>query len=185
MGAQRALRPVFLLGKDDRSPLEEGDPPTPADKNAKSAAKPAPGALITAEAEYAELCPTKDGVLYITRGVALFRPILEVPKEMYLQAKAAAERAQAMSQAKQVALGLIMYSADHDDTLPSNAGNWQGDVAPYLKNDSLFSGFNYTFQGGDVTKIDRPAETELGYITVPGGRAVAYCDGHVRYIPDK
>lgn len=179
---QQNLQPVYLVeGMDDPLPSRDD-----LINRAGQRSGPKPnGALITAEAEYAELCPTKDGVLYITRGVAMYRPIIEVPKELYLQAKAAAERAQAMSQAKQVALGLIMYSADHDDNLPSNAGNWQGDIAPYLKNDSLFGGFNYTFPGGDVTKIERPAETELGYISVPGGRAVAYCDGHVKYIPDK
>lgn len=28
------------------------------------------------------------------------------------------------------------------------------------------------------------AETELGYVTGPGGRAVIYVDGHVKWVED-
>lgn len=153
--------------------------------SAKEETSPNKGALVTMEAEYAEISPAKDGVLYVTRGVALFRPIVAVPKEVYENARKAAERAEAMSRAKQVALGMIMFASDHDDNLPGNGSDWQNNVSPYLKNDSLFNGFNYTFGGGNMSQIERPSDTELGHIPLDGGRVVAYCDGHVKWVPDK
>ncbi len=156
-----SLTLVYLLGTDEKQPR----------------------ALVTAEAEYASLSPAKDGVLYVTRGVALFRPLLELPKDAFEKALLAAKRAEALSRAKQVALGLIIYAADHDDVLPSSSADWQNLIAPYLKNNSIMQDFVYTFGGGLLTAIERPAETELGYIPFAGGRIVAYADGHVRWMP--
>ena len=33
-----------------------------------------------------------------------------------------------------------------------------------------------------MTLIGNPAPTELGFTLGPGGRAVAYCDGHVKWV---
>ena len=90
----------------------------------------------------------------------------------------AAKRAAAMSKAKQVALGLIMYSADNDDAIPGDL-DLRKDVSPYVRNDSVFDGFVYTFQGGKLSDLKDPANTVLGYTDTPDGRAVAYADGHV------
>lgn len=174
MGGNQKMRPVLLRGAVEAQ----------AAKGSRVVDPKEPGALVSSETQYAEICPTKDGVLYVTRGVALYRAILDIPKDAYLAAKAAAEKAVLMSNAKQIALGALLYANDHDDMLPGQS-DWQSQIAPYLKNDSLFSGFNYTFQGGSVTSVERPAETELGYFQTDGGRIVAYLDGHVQFKPDK
>ena len=35
------------------------------------------------------------------------------------------------------------------------------------------------YLGGKLNEVNNPAETELGYVTAPGGRAVLYANGHV------
>ena len=89
-----------------------------------------------------------------------------------------------MSNAKQAALALIMFANDTDDTYPSQDVDLRGKLGPYLKDPSLLDKFTYTFAGGSANSIDRPAETQIGYVSGPGGRAVAYADGHVKWIPD-
>jgi hypothetical protein len=42
----------------------------------------------------------------------------------------------------------------------------------------------YTFGGGSLASIDAPAETIIGYVTGPGGRAAIYADGHVKWQND-
>jgi prepilin-type processing-associated H-X9-DG protein len=91
--------------------------------------------------------------------------------------KESASKAVAISDAKQVALAALMYAADYDDVLPANLGGEL--LEPYLKNGSIFDGFVFVFGGGDLKKVADPASTVLGYKDGPGGRAVAYLDGHV------
>jgi prepilin-type processing-associated H-X9-DG protein len=106
-----------------------------------------------------------------------------VSLDVYNNGLKAALRAQAINDAKQVALAFIMCASDANDKLPMNSQDWKNMIGPYLKNDAAMSNFNYVFSGGSVTDIASPAETILGYITGPdGGRAVAYTDGHVRYL---
>ncbi|HJP82702.1 MAG TPA: hypothetical protein VJ835_04280 [Fimbriimonadaceae bacterium] len=145
---------------------------------------PRNSAMVAADAEVAELSPTLDSVSYTTKGMAMVRPLISIPKELALKAMEAAERTKILSDAKQVALGLIMYSSDHDDTLPGNGGDWASLISPYLRNNTLMDGFVYTFAGGNLADVKDPAKTEIGYKSGPGGRAVAYADGHVRWIPD-
>ena len=77
-----------------------------------------------------------------------------------------------------------MYSNDYDDNYVSNAGNWQNQIEPYIKNMEMLDGFNLTFPGGSALSVENPAETVMGFLEGPGGRAVAYADGHVRWIPN-
>jgi prepilin-type processing-associated H-X9-DG protein len=142
-------------------------------------------AMIDSNAPIAELSPAMNAVAYISQGVAMIRPVMQIPKDMYLNALAAAERTKYMSNAKQVALAALMYSADNDDNLPGKGANINDLLNPYSKNQEIFSGFVYSFGGGNLAKVDNPATTELGYITLNGGRVVAYLDGHVKWVPDK
>lgn len=107
-----------------------------------------------------------------------------MPKELAMKALEAAEKARIISDAKQVATAMHIYAADYDDNLPSNNGDWMEALFPYTKNRQLFDGFVYTFGGGNLNDIKDPSTTELGYKEGPGGRAVAYADGHVRWIPN-
>lgn len=141
-------------------------------------------ALVISDASTVILSPTLTGVAYISQGVAMVRPIVQVPKELFLQALKAEERTALLSRAKQVALGLLMYAGDMDDMLPSNKADIANLIAPYLKDSSLTSGFVYSFQGGLMTDVEKPAETIMGYIGGAGGRAVIYMDGHVKWQSD-
>lgn len=140
-------------------------------------------ALVCADAQAVELAPDLESIAYVSQGVTMVRPIVRVPRAMVEAAMEAAEKARLISNSKQVALAFLMYSMDHNDTLPGGADALSL-IEPYLKNAGISDGFVYTFAGGDLTKVDRPAETILGYIQGPGGRAVAYVDGHVRWIKD-
>lgn len=142
-------------------------------------------ALIAANVSEVALSPKLTAVAYISEGAALVRPIIQVPKEVFAQARSAAERTRIMSNAKQVGLALIMYAADMDDTLPTTQSDVGALIDPYLRNREISAGFVYTFSGGLMTEIKSPAETEMGYIPGPGGRAVVYTDGHVKWVPDK
>lgn len=141
-------------------------------------------ALVISDASTVILSPTLTGVAYISQGVAMVRPIIQIPKELFLQALKAEERTALLSRAKQVALGLLMYASDMDDMLPSNKADIANLIAPYLKNSSLTEGFVYSFQGGLMSDVESPAETIMGYIGGSGGRAMIYLDGHVKWQAD-
>lgn len=128
--------------------------------------------------------PTGRFVAYTNQGLALVSELVPVPLAIYEQAKAARERSEKLTQAKQVATGFLIYSADNDDILPSNRADWQTLIAPYLRNNKLLEGFVYSFRGGSLTDVENPSQTELGFISMPGGRIVAYVDSSVRWVPD-
>ncbi len=140
--------------------------------------------VVTTDGGEGQISPTYNAISYIYQGSAMVRPMVKVPLEAYKQAKLAAIRMKLMNQAKQVALGLIMNMSDMDDNFVSNKGDWKTQLEPYMRDSSVFDGFNYTFGGGASGKINDPANTQLGYLEGTGGRAVAYADGHVKWIPN-
>lgn len=160
--AKRSVRPLWLLGETDDSK-----------------------AMVAGDVSFYEVSPTLSGVAYVAQGVAMVRPLIQVPKVVFLDALKAAQKAQALSKAKQVCLALIMYGTDRDDTYPSIHDDIGKLLEPYLKNSDIFSGFVYTFPGGSMTDVKYPAETIIGYVLGPGGRANAYADGHARWQDDK
>jgi hypothetical protein len=143
----------------------------------------APRALVTSDSSGGMVLPGAESIVYHSQGAVWSAQLLKMPKEVYLMARQAAERSRIISNAKQLGLAAIMYVQDYDENLPGPEGI-NGKLEPYLKNSSLFEGFNYTFGGGPLSGIDSPAETELGYVTGPGGRAIIYVDGHVNWKPD-
>ncbi len=105
---------------------------------------------------------------------------------MLLQAREQARKTLALSNAKQIALALLMYAQDFDGNLPSGSDSIKDILKPYLKYDSIFfmpgttgDGFVYTYGGGPLSAIEKPAETSIGYFNGPNGRAVIFADGHV------
>jgi prepilin-type processing-associated H-X9-DG protein len=108
----------------------------------------------------------------------------------------AARQAEALSDVKQVALGLIMYDNDYDDFLPytqDSKSTWYV-IYPYVKSLKIFKTpnpnggmirFNMGISGATMSSIQSPADTVLLYESEPwpdGRRAVAYCDGHVKLV---
>ncbi|HEY3780160.1 MAG TPA: hypothetical protein VGL56_03680 [Fimbriimonadaceae bacterium] len=144
---------------------------------------PFPAALISVDTESAALSPARNAVSYSSQGCLFVRKIIKLDAAM---AKAMADelaKELALSQAKQVALGMLMYANDYNDNFPNSFG-WASALGPYLKSDDLASGFTYSYSGStNVTSIAEPASTILGYVQTATGRAVAYTDGHVRWLP--
>ncbi|MEI7577932.1 MAG: hypothetical protein WCK51_13655 [Armatimonadota bacterium] len=130
------------------------------------------------------LHPLAASVVYVDNGALLIRDIKPFDRDLAEKMKLAALKAQALSQAKQVGLALILYASDMEDVLP-NGENFVNRLMPYLKNRKMLDGFNYTFGGGPLDQIKDIANTELGFTNGPGGRAVVYADGHAKWVPDK
>lgn len=93
---------------------------------------------------------------------------------------AAAVKADAINRAKIIGVGMMIYSADNDDKLPTN-GDWSTVIKPYLKDDSLQRDFNYMLDGQSLVDMDDPAGTVLGFIETNYGRAIVYADSHVKW----
>lgn len=108
------------------------------------------------------------------------------------------QRSAGMSNAKQLAVGLLIYCADYDDVSP-----WAQDTAtiqtityPYIKNKSVWqtmnpagSVFEYNFVAGGVNMqhMANPGTLVMYWETKPwpdGTRIVAFWDGHVKVTSD-
>jgi hypothetical protein len=142
-----------------------------------------PRVLLAADGADVTLLPDADGALYNSRAAFWFTPILKMDRTTYVTVRHAAERAVAVSNAKQLGLAARMYAADYDEVLPGPDGI-QDKLSPYLGSDSLFEGFTYTFGGSALADIESPSQTVLGFVIGPGGRAVVYADGHARWAND-
>jgi len=120
----------------------------------------------------------------------------DTSRGIFVKAKEAAKRAATLSNAKQVALGVMIYSGDYDDVMPiaKNEADAKNLVQPYLKNDALWRSnnpnggeliFALNLAGIDSTQVESPADTPMIYETKSwpdGKRVVAFCDGHAKLV---
>ncbi len=136
--------------------------------------------MVSSDADMQKLSPDCKTIAFRTQGASYVSEIKPVPLAEFIAARNAALKATIMSNAKQLGLAAIMWAQDHDETLPTPNGI-NGELLPYVKNDILFGGFNYTFAGGSLASINAPSETILGTVDGPGGQAVIYTDGHVKW----
>lgn len=168
-GTQQTLRPLWLSG-DLRSER--------------------PRALVASDSGMGTLLPDASAVIYSQAGALYAVPLLRLDKTAYLSARRAAQKAVTISNAKQLGLGLMMYAQDYDETYPP-ADDPMEVLLPYIKNRTLFNnpasgeyGFVYLFNSRGLASIEAPAETVMGYLSGPGGRAAIYADGHVKWEDD-
>jgi prepilin-type processing-associated H-X9-DG protein len=123
-------------------------------------------------------------------------------------ARPAAQRASCMSNMKQLATGLLMYSQDYDGKFPI-AARWDTDVMPYIKNMTILRcparpvpngyAFNSRLSGVDSALFSNAAnvpmlfESSMGSpgtadpltsFVAPhnGNGGVSYADGHVAFV---
>ncbi len=129
-----------------------------------------------------QLSPNSAAVAYVDAGALLVREIKEINPKFAEELLEAAEKAEMLSIAKQVGTAIVIYAADMDDVLPSP--DKFNDISPYLRNNDMMKSFTYTYSGGPMKNIGKPAETELGYVQGATGRAVVYADGHAKWIPN-
>jgi prepilin-type processing-associated H-X9-DG protein len=120
---------------------------------------------------------------------------------MFARAKQAAKKTACLSNVKQIAIGALMYLADHDDKFSMSPAKLRATLNPYIKNDSLWfcpAGLKtqpaYSFNSFLLNKTDadleKPAETVMIYegskrqldFRHAGFAAVAYADGHAKMI---
>ena len=201
--SRQNVRPVWLERADEpatTTPVpaaasKPAAPPAPAKTTPVVAPAEPPRALVTADCDDvpltgnganvngALLLPDARAVLYRAGGALYAVPILRIDRAAFLEAHRRAQRTVVISNAKQFGTGLMMYVQDYDEVLPSG-DNINEKIDPYVKNDLLFQNFVYTFGGGPMASIDKPAELIIGYVTGPGGRANIYADGHVKWQDD-
>jgi prepilin-type processing-associated H-X9-DG protein len=80
----------------------------------------------------------------------------------------------------------MFWAQEHDERFPSPE-NIEKELAPYIdgwhpgRSISVLRGFTYTFPGADLEDVRDPCTTELGAVEGPGGAAILYGDGHVRW----
>lgn len=105
-------------------------------------------------------------------------------------------RSRSMSNAKQLALGMLMYISDYDDVFPFVQDTKAAFVVtyPYMKNLEATKTlnpkggqfvFNRNIGGVNATKIKEPALTPMYHETqywTDDRRIVAYTDGHVKAV---
>lgn len=121
---------------------------------------------------------------YRLQGVLFLRTIATLDARLGLTRRIEEEVQKAVQSAKQAGLGALIYAADYDDVLPLNGDPER--LMPYLKDRSILDRMVWTnLTGQNVAKITDPANTMLGYAPGPGGRAVLFADGSVRWVPDK
>ncbi len=145
-----------------------------------------------------------DSIQSITPAPEITREVLEkalgvgAGKTVFDDAKQAAQRTQTLSNAKQVALSLMMYAADYDDVYPY--AQWTKTVKevtlPYLKNGDIWKSanpkggeffFNMALAGVTGSTIVNPSETVMLYESEEwpnGGRVIAYADGHAKFVKE-
>lgn len=115
---------------------------------------------------------------------------------VFTQANKASKQTQTLSNAKQLALGMMMYQADYDDLTPyaQSTAAVKFVTEPYLKNSDLWKSlnpnggeflFNMSLGGVDINDIPSPAETPLYFeknAWPDGKRVVAFADGHAKVL---
>jgi prepilin-type processing-associated H-X9-DG protein len=90
----------------------------------------------------------------------------------------------AASNMKQIALGILQYTQDNDERLPT-ASEFRQAITPYLQDESLFSLGDCQFiyhapKNLSYDIINAPADLIIGEMDTPCGRIVLYADGHVK-----
>lgn len=138
-------------------------------------------AMVAADAKQAEVSPDQKRIAYLTDGNLFIRDLVNLSKADFEELLIREEQNELMMKAKQVATGIMIFCADSDDVFPAQEG-FNEKIMPYLKNESLLNGFTYTFSAKKATEIADPAGTVIGYAQGRRGRAVAYADGHVKWI---
>ncbi|MES1227914.1 MAG: hypothetical protein ABUL72_04530 [Armatimonadota bacterium] len=119
-------------------------------------------------------------IVYTDGDAFLMREIGPMPIDLLKAAQRAAVKTMLISNAKQVAVAMMLFAADWDDNLPAGDG-WKDKLKPYIKNSDLMKDFVLLLPGVQLSGIKDPANTVLGVISGPGGQAIAYADGHVKW----
>jgi len=120
------------------------------------------------------------------------------PKESGMEVSDTSAESRAMSNMKQLGLGIAIYVSDADDMLPAtdSTADAQEVTFPYIQKASLWQSqnpnggrilFNTKVAGIVIPSINSPAETVLLFDEKQwpdGRRLVCFVDGHVSFLPE-
>lgn len=144
-----------------------------------------PSLRLSKDADFARMHSSNSRVLFRAMGAAFCAEITKIDLAKAMELLQAHAKAKALLNGKMAATAAHIYAADYDDRLPISGGQATEAVLPYIKDRKILDMIVWTnLTGQDLTKIERPAEFQLGYVPGPGGRAVIFADGHVQWIPD-
>ena len=138
------------------------------------------------------------------RPIATFAGIVGSPKPLIQAMESARNRAKAascLSNTKQIALGVIMYTQDYDEEFPRKNASYMDLIMPYIRNRAVFTcpldkegtitySINANIQQATLASIVAPEKTVLLYegknmqldFRHAGTAAVAFVDGHAKLI---
>lgn len=138
--------------------------------------------------------PKKNQVAFIAHGDLFVTDLLTRPatvEEKYAAGEklpCPEERNLAMSNLKQIGLGIMMYTQDYDENFPMADGRVNEAVGPYIKNPRIY-GFGpnkFVYKAPaklGLAAMDAPAETVLGTYDTRCAFIKLYADGHVKAFP--
>jgi hypothetical protein len=138
--------------------------------------------LVCGDSTGGQLLPGNTGVLYHSQWALWIAPLLKLERTEYLSitsaARTQAQQMAAVSRAKQIGLALALYAQEHGEAFPREE-ELASALAPYLKESGWLDNFHFSQSGSKLAAIEKPSETEAGWIMGPAGRVVLYVDGHV------
>jgi hypothetical protein len=132
------------------------------------------------DATFAEVSPTENVLAYIHNQELYLRPIRRIVGDELVALRVERERVQLTNQAKQVGIGIMIYSADYDDQFPGGADIGNA-LLPYLKNREILKNFTPLTNGESMTNW--PADKPIGFIEGRHGRALIMPDSSIRWSP--
>ena len=111
----------------------------------------------------------------------------------------ATAQTRALSNIKQLSIGMLMYGADYDDLTPyaQSTKTVEYVISPYIRNYEVFKTlnpdrsrflFNMAIAGVNMTDIPSPAETVMFFESrawPDGRRVVSFCDGHAKIVTEE
>jgi hypothetical protein len=139
--------------------------------------------LVAADGNMSQVLRT--GVHYRSGESLYFAPIVRADREALM----GLVKNRLMQNGKQIALAMLMYNQDYDELFPPADGDIQNLIQPYLKNSNIFLDpltnrpiFELNpYKNPSLSSFTTPSTTAMGYLTGPGGRAIIYVDGHVKW----
>lgn len=132
------------------------------------------------DATFAEVSGTETALAYIHNQELYLRPIRRISGEELVALRIERERVQLTNQAKQLGIGMMIYSADYDDQFPGGA-DISNALLPYLKNRESLKNFTPLTNGENIA--DWPSDKPIGFIEGRHGRALIMPDSSVRWSP--
>lgn len=140
-------------------------------------------------------CVFGGGIFIVAILAAILFPVFSKVREN-------ARLASCKSNVKQIELGMLQYTQDHNDTFPKSAAAYKDAVFPYIKEESVFHcpsdkggpvdySLNKNLQGVSMDRIVHPQEVVAVYEgknQTPDFRhndvaVIGYADGHVQGVP--